>query len=212
MLSGDDIEQYLQEISAELAKNQEEGEIIICGGAVMTAYYGAREQTRDIDGLYVPKQLINQIARDMAINYDLESDWLNDGAKGFIDTERMKFETLFEYNGLVVKMPDAEAMLAMKLASARPGTQDEADAKFLMEYLGVRSIDQVFDILERNIHPSRLTPRVGYFAQNVFEEYKEEIDHYNSLDARLERMRERNKDGHRNNNEDKAERNTCQER
>lgn len=171
MLSKEDIEEYLIKISAALNAKGIKGEIILCGGAVMTAYYNARSMTKDIDAAFTPQTIIREIASEIAEEEDLESDWLNDGAKGFIDTGRMRFITIARFPGLTVKMPDAEAMLAMKLASARLESKDRDDAIFLMKYLGISDLEQVYSILEKNIHPARLSAKVSFFAQDVFQEY-----------------------------------------
>lgn len=173
MLSKEQIEGYLQEIAESLQSKQIDGEIILCGGAVMTWYYESRDQTRDIDAAFSPQSVIRDIAKGIALEDDLESDWLNDGAKGFIDTTRMRFVTVMDLPGLTVKMPDAEAMLAMKLAAARIEGRDKEDTLFLMKHLDVKSLDQVYEILEKNIHPSQLTAQVSLFTQAMYQEYDE---------------------------------------
>lgn len=173
MLSKEQINSYLQEIADSLRSKQIDGEIILCGGAVMTWYYESRDQTRDIDAAFSPQSVIRDIAKDIALEDDLESDWLNDGAKGFIDTTRMHFVTVMDLPGLKVKVPDAEAMLAMKLTSGRARGRDREDALFLMKHLDVKSLNQVYEILEKNIHPSQLTAKVSFFAQEIYQKYEE---------------------------------------
>lgn len=178
MITKDDIERFLQEINDEMEKRDVTGEIVICGGAVMTMVYEARPSTKDLDGLFAPIGPINEIARNIATREGLEDDWLNDAAKGFIDTSRMELVTIREYGNLTVRMPDAEAMLAMKLTSARLVGKDRDDALFFIEHLNVESEEQLFDIIERNIAPQRLTPMAHFFTIELFQQYlqKKETD------------------------------------
>lgn len=171
MISKEDIERFLKEINDEMKNRNITGEIVICGGAVMTMVYEARPSTKDVDGLYVPTGPINEIAWNIAVREGIEADWLNDAAKGFIDTSRMELVTIRKHSNLIVRMPDAEAMLAMKLTSARLVGKDREDALFFMEYLNVKTEEQLFDIIERNIAPQRLTPMAHFFTIELFGQY-----------------------------------------
>lgn len=177
MLTRDDINRYLEEINGEMASREISGEIIICGGAVMSMVYEARTSTKDIDGLFVPTGPINEIVRAIALRDGLETDWLNDAAKGFIDTARMSFETVHEYSNLTVRMPSPEAMLAMKLTSARMVGKDREDALFFMRLLKIKSEEELLDIIERNAAPQRLTPMAHFFTLELFKQYLDENPH-----------------------------------
>lgn len=61
----------------------------------------------------------------------------------------------------------------MKLAAARIEGRDKEDTLFLMKHLDVKSLDQVYEILEKNIHPSQLTAQVSLFTQAMYQEYDE---------------------------------------
>ena len=137
----------------------------------MTMVYEARPSTKGVDGLFAPTGPISEIARTIAACEGLEMDWLNDAAKGFIDTSRMELVTIREYGNLTVRMPDAEAMLAMKLTSARLVGKDRDDALFFIKYLDVKTEEQLFDIIERNIAPQRLTPMAHFFTIELFQQY-----------------------------------------
>lgn len=172
MLSKDDIERYLEEISRTMEHEGIRGEIVLCGGAVMTMVYDARPSTKDIDALFEPAAKMRTIAAEIAERDGLESDWLNDGAKGFIDTSRIAVDTVRDFGALLVKAPNARGMLALKLTSAREDSKDAADALFLMEYLGIESEEELFEIIEQNIAPQRLTPLAGFFAKEMYRHYR----------------------------------------
>lgn len=172
MLSKNNIETYLQQINDELAKKGTYGEVIVCGGAVMAMVYNARDFTKDIDAAYAPKEEIQKIISQIAANQEMEEDWLNDGVKGFLDTQRLNFEEIRSYSHLTVKAPDTEGMLALKLASARTESKDADDAIVLMKELNIECMEEIYDILEKYIHPNRLTAQVSFFSQEVFQNYK----------------------------------------
>lgn len=173
MLSKSDIEGYLKEIAAAMEAEEIRSEIVLCGGAVMTMVYDARPSTKDIDALFEPAAKLRMIASRIAERDGLEADWLNDGAKGFIDTSRMTFETVRDFGALVVKTPDTRGMLALKLVSAREDSKDAADALFLMERLDIQSEAELFEIIEENIAPPRLTPLANFFAKEMYQKYLE---------------------------------------
>lgn len=167
MLTKEQIKQCLSEMDAELADAGLTGEIVLCGGAVMACVYEARSSTKDVDALFAPTRELRDIAARIAGRHGLEDDWLNDAAKAFIDTSRMRFETVAEMPALNVMRPDDEGMLAMKLASAREDSKDAEDAVFLIHRLGITEEGELLDLMERNIPKQRLTPMAGFFAKEM---------------------------------------------
>lgn len=183
MLSKDDIEKYLSELNAILDSKDTSGEVIICGGTVMTYVFSAREATKDIDSAFAPAEVIRAAIDEVAGKHNLDGDWMNDAAKAFIDTTRMDFEVVKDYGNLVVKRPSDEAMLAMKLCSAREGTKDFDDALFLMGIVQPAEFDQVMDIIEDNMPPYARTPLAGFFAREVFQRYCEGSSEKQTIDS-----------------------------
>lgn len=167
MLTKSDIEKYLHEMDIELSKKDLTGEIVICGGAVMAYVYEARPSTKDIDALFEPSDELRKIAETIANRHNLEDDWFNDAAKGYIDTSKMNFETVLELDSLLIKRPDDKGMLAMKLASAREDSKDADDAVFLIRKLGINDENELLDLLEENIPSQRLTPMASFFAKEM---------------------------------------------
>ena len=133
----------------------------------MACVYEARPSTKDVDALFELVRELREIAARVAESHDLDADWLNDVAKGFVDTSRMSFEPVMETGALKVLRPDDEGMLAMKLASAREDSKDADDAVFLIRRLGITDEDALLDIMERNIPKQRLTPMAGFFAKEM---------------------------------------------
>ena len=95
----------------------------------MVLRYDARASTKDVDVRIVSperEQMVRDLVPVVAAEMDLPEDWLNDGAKGYI--ERVDGgSTLFQSQGIVVRAPAPEHMLALKLMAWRDDT-DYADA------------------------------------------------------------------------------------
>ena len=117
-LTRDEMVRYLEEINNRLAAIGESGEIVMLGGAVVSLVHGERGSTKDIDATYWPKEAIQEIINDMAQEYDLADDWMNNDAEGFL-TSTMPYELFLDLPNLKVYNMDNESMLALKCASAR---------------------------------------------------------------------------------------------
>jgi hypothetical protein len=102
------------------------GEICIFGGAAMALAFDARECTRDVDAIFVPKEDSLNAARRVSDEFDIRIDWFNDGVKGFVSP---KGEVTTEY------------LLAMKCLASRVEDYahqgDKADVITLLKQLGL---------------------------------------------------------------------------
>ncbi len=136
--------------------------------------YDARDITKDIDALYSPKNEFRNIISNIGEKYKLPEDWLNDSAKVFF-TNKMKTEVFKKYSNLVVKCFDSESLLALKLTSGRKlYSHDLEDSLTLIKYLDIKNIDKLHEIVEKYIPSIRLTPKVDYFIQEVWQKYNKE--------------------------------------
>ena len=160
------IEEYLRMLGSELAANNRTGKILLVGGAVMILVVGNRNSTRDIDASFEQEApAIRAAVTQIAYREGLPSDWLNDGAKGFLYAPPPV--TLWKsFPGLDVYLPDLSYLLAMKIVAGRP--QDIADARALIQHLGIVQPQDTLDILKRYIPPTYLTARVQYVVEDLF--------------------------------------------
>ena len=173
MLSKKDILEYFEELNRRLWQRNIHGELLLAGGAALSLVYNARESTQDIDAVFKPSKAIRNVILEMAEEDDLEEDWLNDGVKGFIDTEKIKIEVYLEYSNLKINVINAEGLLAMKLTSARDNEKDLNDSIVLIKKLDIKTIEEVYEIIERLLPKTRQTPQSFYFTQYAFENYLE---------------------------------------
>jgi hypothetical protein len=177
-LTRDDILSALRSLSDELGKQNVTGEICLFGGTVMVLAFTARLTTKDVDALFQPTQAIRELARRIADEQHLPTDWLNDGVKGFVSA---RHETtagnLPQFPHLRLTMPVPEYLLAMKCMAARIGgttnePSDVSDITFLIRHLKLKSAKDVLDVVGQYYPANRIPVKTQYLVEGLFEEGK----------------------------------------
>jgi len=164
----DEIIEYLHALNEKLQRQNVKGEICLYGGAVMCLVYDARPSTKDVDAIFQPTEIIRKAAKEIANEYGLVDDWLNDGVKGFlVDHPRQVFLNL---SHLVVMVADPEYMLAMKSLSARIDGTDSKDIEFLISKLKIKTVEEVFNIIDKYYPRRVIKPATQFFLEEVFDE------------------------------------------
>ena len=172
MLSRDNILDNLRHLGQLLKAQNMEGEILLTGGAAMCLVHSARDATKDVDALYEPKELINQLAAHVAQERGLPEDWLNDGVKGFVSGDA-PVEDFMRFDGLKVTTVSPEYLLAMKLMSARFGEKDYEDIHFLLGKLQIASMEQATQLLMAFYPVERILPKTRYILEEYFAEMEQ---------------------------------------
>ncbi|HOW68521.1 MAG TPA: DUF6036 family nucleotidyltransferase [Candidatus Paceibacterota bacterium] len=172
LFSKAEIEQNLRLLNDELVAKGITGEICIVGGAAMVLAFGSRRSTRDIDALVVAPSAIRLAAKTVADIHGLPAGWLNDGAKGFASTRDIEACELLRLSNLRVIAPPAEYILAMKCISARIGLDqhDKEDAVLLIQRLGLRSFEEIMDVVSQYYDATRIPAKTLYFVREVCDE------------------------------------------
>lgn len=168
MLKKEKIKELFFKLNEKLKKEDIRGEIGIVGGAVMCLVFNARAATKDIDGIFVPAQKIRDFVLEISAEEGVAEDWLNDGAKGYIQGKFNKIEVL-SFSHLSVWAPEPSYMLAMKCISARVDASDADDVRFLIRHLNLRSAEQVFDLVAKYYPKSRIPAKAQFFVEELFE-------------------------------------------
>ena len=148
-------------LNAKLEGIDVKGEVGICGGAVMCLVFNARRATKDVDAIFEPTVEIRTSAVAVARETGLPEDWLNDAAKLYFHVDPPR-EPVLELSHLRVWAPGAGYMLAMKCISARFDSSDLDDVRFLIDYLGLDTPEQVLSIIEK-YYPHKLVPAKSRF-------------------------------------------------
>ncbi len=101
----------------------------------------------------------------------MADDWLNDGVKGFlVDHPKKVFLNL---SHLVVMVADSDYMLAMKSLSARIDGTDSKDIEFLISNLNIRSVEEVFEIIDKYYPRRIIKPATQFFLEEIFDEIQD---------------------------------------
>ena len=159
-----DIRRLFDLLNEELRRVGTEGELFLVGGAVMCLAYAARPSTQDVDALFRPAREVREAAARVAARAGIQSDWLNDGVKGFL-SERGEFSPFLELDHLRVMVAQPAYLLAMKCLSFRIGTEfhDEDDVRYLLRHLGIGSYEQAIAVITR-FYPLERFPQKTLYA------------------------------------------------
>src|SRR5699024_8602546 len=109
---------------------------------------------------------VRQIAEQISTSHGLEPDWLNDAAKGFLPGNDQHPRTVYESESLLVQIPSARYLLAMKLHASRDD-RDLDDAAVLCRTLGYTDSQECINLLTETYPLARLLPRHRYLAEEV---------------------------------------------
>jgi hypothetical protein len=167
-MTAGEIEQYLREVSDELALQNVKGEVCIYGGAVMCLVFKARPATKDVDAIFEPVKYIRQAISKIAVRHNLRQDWLNLAVKMFVVKHEKKI--LFDFPHLKVYVPTADYLLAMKVLASRANTQDRSDIEFLINELKLEKIEQVLEILSEFYPNKKVKPESRFLLEEIFED------------------------------------------
>jgi hypothetical protein len=158
-LTAEDMQRLFTLLNEELGTSETQGELYLVGGAVMCLAYGARASTRDVDAAFRPSALVRQAAARVAQRVGLESNWLNDGVKGFMSAQG-EFALFLELDHLKVMVAQPAYLLAMKCMAMRLGAEfrDQDDIRFLLRLLDVYNIEKAIALITK-YYPSEQIPQ-----------------------------------------------------
>lgn len=174
-LSKEQIITALSALNGKLVIKEVTGELCIFGGAAMILAFDARQSTRDVDGIFVPKATVAGAIEEVAMELDLPLAWLNDGVKGWVSNAGdLVAEGMPQFSHLRVLRPSAQYLLAMKCLAARTGdydtSGDKADVLTLVRHLGLIEAEQILEIVCRYYPESSISPKTRYFVEEIMTE------------------------------------------
>ncbi len=162
-----DITHYLKEVNAELAKRGVVGEMCLYGGAVMCLVFDARPMTRDVDAVFQPSNSVRLAAMEVAERYHLPLEWLNDAVRGFL-SDVGGHKPYKSYSNLTIHYAEPHYLLAMKAIAARV-EEDTKDIVFLIKELGIKTPQEVFDIVGKYYPRRAIEPKTQMLVEEIFE-------------------------------------------
>lgn len=155
-------------------------ELCLYGGTAMMLAYSARETTKDMDVMAKPSDVALRLARVVAQRLNLDESWMNNDVRQFL-SDRGTFAPLeiqelesAARRRLKITRASASYLLAMKCLAARsalPGFPgDIADIRFLLGKMGIRTVEQVEEHLERFYPRDGLTPKLRETIEGLLAE------------------------------------------
>ena len=103
-------------------------------------------------------------AKEIALEKDINTNWLNDVVKGFL-SEKSEFNSYLELSNLKILTASPSYLLAMKCLA----THDVDDIRFLIRYLNLESCEEIFGILDQYYPLKRYPQKTVYFLEGLFE-------------------------------------------
>lgn len=151
------------------------GEICIFGGAAMILAFDATFATRDVDAIFVPKEIVSKAVVSIAEELGLPESWLNDGVKDFVsESQDFTEEDMPSYENLRVIRPSARYLLAMKCLASRVSGYGErgdvTDIKLLWKHIGCQSAAEVMEIVLEYYPPSQIPAKTQFLIEEINDE------------------------------------------
>ncbi len=135
----------------------------------MDLSFNARAATKDVDAIFKPTKEIRKAAVQLAEELNLPQDWLNDAVKGYLLENPVVKTIILDLSHLLVWVPPADYLLAMKAISARFDSKDAEDFRILCEHLKIKNPEKVFKVIARYYPQNRISPKTTFFVEEIFE-------------------------------------------
>lgn len=171
--------EILEVLDEKLEENRLELTLNIYGDTVMMACFDVRPATKDIDALFETSPQLENILLEITESYDLDKNWINqDIREPLKQLKQENLKEIYKFKNLKVFAPTAEQMLAMKVLSARPEPfKDFTDAEFLIEHLGIQTLEQVLTVFDKYVGRRYLGDRqkmfLNYVGKDLNRQWKE---------------------------------------
>lgn len=158
------IEELLGALDTKLQERGLEAKIFVVGGAAMALAYNASRVTDDIDGIFVPRDVVIDAAKDLARERGLDQYWLNDAVIQMMPP-RPDDEPRSHKIGpaLTLEIASPAYVLAMKAMSTRHSIGDLDDAASLCKQLEITTQAELERVVQRYFGNQRT-----YGAQELF--------------------------------------------
>jgi hypothetical protein len=128
--------------------------------------YDSARSTRDLDGVFLPTEVVRQATLAVAERRGLAKDWLNDAVKGFLPGPDPDAQRYYSSDSLTVDVASARYLLAMKLFSSRV-ENDADDIMFLYRQLGFTTVEEGLDLVESVYHGRAVEPKVQFLLSEI---------------------------------------------
>ena len=158
-------------------------EISVYGGSALVLTFPQRPATRDVDAVFeADREFVRRAVRLVGQELGWESDWLNDGVKGFLsyaDSDPASKRLFRTYPsdgpaGLRVLVASPAYLFAMKCLAMRAGgtggPDDTQDVRRLAAVLGIESVNEAIAVVMRYYPAAALPPKTRFGLEEIFGE------------------------------------------
>jgi hypothetical protein len=161
--------------------SQKTVDISVYGGSALVLTMDFRIATQDVDAVFeADRKFVRQAAAAVAEEFGWDSNWINDGVKGFLsshdkdpDAKRLFRSYPSEDSpGLRVFVASAEYLFAMKAMAMRAGgveNTDISDIRSLGAGLGIKSAAEALAIVSKYYPSGRIPPKTQFGLEEIFE-------------------------------------------
>lgn len=139
----EDIIGLLADLEARLNTRGVALDIQIVGGAALLLHGLIDRATGDIDARYASAATVEQVAREMAVDFSLPADWLNSRAIAFLP-EEATWMAAPGGSSTAIQLADLPTLAAMKVAAERP--KDIADLGHIINALDFKDPGERVDL------------------------------------------------------------------
>ncbi|MBC7578874.1 MAG: hypothetical protein H7312_16165 [Tardiphaga sp.] len=171
-------------------------QIAVYGGSALMLASNFRFATEDVDIAEIGgdwPQWLREVAKKIATERGWGDDWLNEGVAFHLSALASPADDHLEFGtfprdgstpGLVVTVPTAEYLLAMKLKAMRVtdvvrGDTERLDILNLMQVVGIESVDQAITLLGKYFPVSAASPeKQRFLLKNMSREGKSDAPEY----------------------------------
>jgi hypothetical protein len=160
-------------------------QIAVYGGSALMLASNFRFATEDVDIAEIGgdwPQWLREVAKKIATERGWGDDWLNEGVAFHLSALASPADG--STPGLVVTVPTAEYLLAMKLKAMRVtdvvrGDTERLDILNLMQVVGIESVDQAITLLGKYFPVSAASPeKQRFLLKNMSREGKSDAPEY----------------------------------
>jgi len=157
-MSSAQVRSLLEELARRLDLAGVSAGVRVVGGAALAVLDVDRRATADVDAVVVPAGAASKVIQEMADEYDLPANWLNDAALAYIPLVGSEdWIEIYRSGQVSISIGSPQMLLAMKLFANR-GIRDSDDIEFLLATCGVTCVQDAQEIYER------------YHAQDVLDD------------------------------------------
>jgi hypothetical protein len=159
-------------LNNKLKKENTNCELHVVGGAVMCLVLDARASTMDVDGLFKPAAIVRKLAKQVADDFGVNENWLNDGVKDFL-SNNAQFDHYLQLSNLTIYCATAEYLLVMKCLAMRIGAEfhDMTDIHYLLRHLNIESYQQACQLITQYYPIERYPQKTLYTLEEILKSF-----------------------------------------